>query len=61
LYGIEQNFLYEKKLIWRDVYVKMGEPLDFEDFNGDERLFVSTLRSKIAQLYAEIEAEVKQN
>jgi hypothetical protein len=39
----------------------MGEPLDFEDFNGDERLFVSTLRSKIAQLYAEIEAEVKQN
>lgn len=60
LYGIDQNFLYEKKLIWRDVYVKMGEPLDFEDFNGDERLFVSTLRSKIAQLYAEIEAEVNQ-
>lgn len=59
LYGIDQNFLYEKKLIWRDVYVKMGEPLDFEAFNGDERLFVSTLRSKIAQLYSEIEEEVK--
>ena len=57
IYGITQDFIYEKKLAWKTVYLKAKKPLFFKDY-GDERTFVSELRSQIEKSYYEIEQEV---
>jgi len=57
IYGISNDFRLEKKLLWRDVYIKAGRPIDYKDFN-DETLYLDHLKSRIEELYYEIEAEV---
>jgi len=56
IYGIKNDFLYEKKTSWRNVYLKSGTLLKYADFN-DDKLFLDTIKNKIEELYLELEKE----
>jgi len=57
IYGINQDFIYEEKLEWKQVYLKAGEMIKFEEY-PDERSFVHELTLRIEKLYMEIESTV---
>lgn len=54
IYGIKNDFYHEKKLVWKDVYIKFGNPFSFAEYN-DKQLFLKELKSRIEKLYYEIE------
>lgn len=58
IYGIDQNFAYDSKFDWKNVYLKAGDSIKFDDF-GDERKFVDELTLRIENLYYEIDRQVK--
>ena len=57
IYGIANTFIYEKKLVWKDVYIKAGESINYSSYN-DKKAFLTDLQSRIEKLYLEIENEV---
>lgn len=57
IYGIKNTFFKEKKLVWKDVYIKRGKAFSYNDFN-DKTLFLNELKLRIEKLYYEIEREV---
>ncbi|MCK4799278.1 MAG: 1-acyl-sn-glycerol-3-phosphate acyltransferase [Spirochaetes bacterium] len=59
IYGILNDFIYEKKLVWKDAYLKSGKPMKYSDYDN-EKLFLDALKSKIEKLYLELEHEVKE-
>jgi 1-acyl-sn-glycerol-3-phosphate acyltransferase len=58
IFGIDNSFLGKKKLAWKDVYLKAGEPVVYDNFNKNEN-FLKSLESIITKLYLEVEEEVK--
>lgn len=57
IYGINQDFSYESKLKWKDVYIKYGQPMKKSDFSG-KPAFMKELTHRIETLYYEIENKV---
>ena len=57
IYGINENFIYQKKLIWKDVYIKAGDPINYKIFKKSDDL-LKHLESEIKKLYYEIELHV---
>lgn len=57
IYGIKNTFFKEQKLIWKNVYIKRGYPITYDEFN-DKILFLKELKSRIEKLYYEIESHV---
>ncbi len=53
IYGIDNNFIEEKKLVWKDVYIKAGEPVNFLQYN-DTKKFLDEVKIRIENLYNEI-------
>lgn len=53
LYGIDDKIRFEKKLIWRKVYIKAGEPIKYSQYDDDE-LFISALKDRIQTMYFEM-------
>lgn len=58
IYGISQDFAYDTKLVWKKVYIKAGEPMDYTSFNN-KALFKKELSKRIESLYFQIKAEVE--
>lgn len=58
IYGVTNSFVNEKKLVWKNAYIKAGKPLNFFDYN-DFDLFTKKIEQSITELYLEIEKEVK--
>ena len=54
IYGIKNTFFEEKKLLWKNVYIKRGKSLLFKNFK-DKTSFLKELKSRIEQLYHEVE------
>ncbi len=57
IYGITENFIFEKKLAWKDVYVKAGDLINYNKFNNSDDL-IKHIQSEIKRLYYEVELEV---
>ena len=54
IYGVDQSFIYKKKLVWKDVYIKVGEPVNHDNF--EHRKFLSKeLENRIEKLYLSME------
>ena len=56
IYGIDNNFVYEDKLSWRNVYLKAGTPIKYNDYK-DEKHFLESLKTKIKELYLSLKKE----
>ncbi|HOV13089.1 MAG TPA: lysophospholipid acyltransferase family protein [Spirochaetota bacterium] len=56
IYGLNDNFRYEKKLFWRTVYIKTSSPIKYNQYNDDD-LFLKDLRERVAELYKSLEKE----
>jgi 1-acyl-sn-glycerol-3-phosphate acyltransferase len=54
IYGIHNDFIYEKKLEWKDARLKAGAPMKWSEFK-DDKAFLDELRSRIEKLYLELE------
>ena len=57
IYGINENFVYQKKLLWKEVYIKAGEPIDYKKFKKSDDM-LKHLELEIKKLYYEIELYV---
>ena len=53
IYGLDDNFRYEKNFCPGDVYISMSEPIRYEDYNDDDK-FLEALRNKVVKLYEEL-------
>ncbi len=58
IYGIKNDFYQEKKLLWKNVFIKFGNPFSFSEYN-DKQSFLNELKSRIEKLYYEIEEHLK--
>jgi 1-acyl-sn-glycerol-3-phosphate acyltransferase len=52
--GVKQDFLFDKKLIWKNIYIKSGNMLKYKDYNNDEK-FLEKLTSEMKNLYIDLE------
>ncbi len=60
IYGINNSFIDEKKLVWKNAYIKAGKRLDYNDFRDKDR-FTRQIEKSITILYHEIEREIKRS
>ncbi|OHD22547.1 MAG: hypothetical protein A2086_16025 [Spirochaetes bacterium GWD1_27_9] len=58
IYGLTNSFSAQKDFKWRDVYLSFGKPIKYSDFNNEEQ-FLSTLKSKMGELYLKMESNLK--
>lgn len=58
IYGIDNNFIYDKKVVWKDIYLKASEPIVYTDYKSEDD-FLENLRKKIEKLYTKLENEYK--
>lgn len=57
IYGLDDRFRFEDRLIWKNAFIKGGKPINFSQYNSDE-LFVRSLKEKIEGLYFEMHNEL---
>lgn len=60
IYGINENFVFQKKLAWKDVYIKAGDPISYRSFKKSDDM-LKHLELEINKLYYEIELHVSTN
>jgi 1-acyl-sn-glycerol-3-phosphate acyltransferase len=60
IYGINENFIFQKKLEWKEVYIKAGDPISYSKFKKSDD-FLKYLESEIKRLYYEVELYVSTN
>jgi len=58
IYACDNSFLDEKKLKWKNAYIKGGKPIYYKDYKNIKS-FLTDLESRISLLYNEIEEELK--
>jgi 1-acyl-sn-glycerol-3-phosphate acyltransferase len=54
--GIHNDFIYEKKLVWKDVFLKAGQTMRWSDYN-DDKTFLTELKKRIENLYLELDRD----
>ncbi|MBN2545553.1 MAG: 1-acyl-sn-glycerol-3-phosphate acyltransferase [Spirochaetes bacterium] len=52
--GRDKDFLYEKKLIWKKIYMDSGKPVKYKDFKNDKS-FIFELTLSMKNLYINLE------
>jgi 1-acyl-sn-glycerol-3-phosphate acyltransferase len=57
IYGISQDYIYDRPIVKKKSYIKMGSPINCKNFSTDEE-FVGCLRNEIKRLYLELQEEV---
>lgn len=57
IFGITEKFVLEKKLVWKDVYIKAGDLINHNKFSNSDDL-IKHIQSEIKRLYYEIEIEI---
>lgn len=58
--GIKKDFLFDKKLVWKDVYVNSAEPVKYTDYN-DDNILLKELTSTMRNLYIDLERNFSPN
>ncbi len=57
IYGIAQDYIYDRPIVKKNCYIKIGKPINYKDFE-DEGAFIAHLKSEIKKLYLELQNEV---
>ena len=57
IYGISQDYIYDRPIVKKKSYIKMGNPIDYKNFSTDKE-FMSYLKNEIKRLYLELQEEV---
>jgi len=57
IYGISQDYIYDRPIVKKKSYIKMGNPINYKNF-PTENEFIQYLKSEIKRLYLELQEEV---
>lgn len=58
IYGIENTFIYDKKLVWKNMYIIHGKPIKQGDYTTDDELR-ALLHNRIKKLYYDIQKKLE--